>query len=195
MTVRRALAALKQKGAVSCVQGQGTFVRVPDLSKATFRLSSGTGRWVEGSAETRLLSVAMDRADAKTARILGLAEGERVVSLRRLVTDPSGPLMYYCEYVLYDPRRPLLESQLQPTSLDAFLQSDRGVRLPRGELTVRAVNLDQESANIFNQPEGKAALCLEHVFLDAEGRPASWGYVLLRPDLFQLRAQLDTIGK
>ena len=40
MTVRRALTTLKGQGLISCVQGRGSFVRSPDLSKSTFRLAS-----------------------------------------------------------------------------------------------------------------------------------------------------------
>jgi GntR family transcriptional regulator len=190
MTVRRALTALKGQGLISCIQGRGSFVRSPDLSKSTFRLASLSGEWLEGSAEIRLLSVAMARADSKTAAMLGIAERQRVVCLRRLVTSNTGPTMYHSEFVVYDPRRPLLESQLQLTSLHAFLESDRGERFPQGELTIKAMNLDAESAEILGEREGAAALCLEHLFRDAGGRPVSWGYFLLRAELFQLRAQL-----
>jgi GntR family transcriptional regulator len=192
MTVRRALTTLKGQGTISCFQGRGSFVRSPDLSRSTFRLASLSGEWLDSSAEVRLLSVAMTRADRKTAAMLGIGEGQRVVCLRRLVTNNSGPTMYHSEYVVYDPRRPLLESQLQLTSLHAFLESDRGKRFPRGELTVRAKNLDRDSAEALGEPEGAAALCLEHLFRDVAGNPVSWGYFLLRAELFQLSAQLES---
>jgi DNA-binding GntR family transcriptional regulator len=192
MTVRRALTTLKDQGQISCFQGRGSFVRSPDLSRSTFKLASLSGQWLDGSAEIRLLSVAMTRADGKTATMLGITEGQRVVCLRRLVTSNAEPTMYHSEYVVYDPRRPLLESQLQLTSLHAFLESDRGKRFPRGELTVRAMNLDRDSAEALGEPEGAAALCLEHLFRDVAGNPVSWGYFLLRAELFQLSAQLES---
>jgi DNA-binding GntR family transcriptional regulator len=192
MTARRALGSLKNQGLISCVQGRGSFVRSPDLSKSTFRLTSASGDWLDSSAEVRLLSVAMSRADAKTARMLGVAEGQRVVSLRRLVTSGARPAMYHNEFVLHDPRRPLLESQLQLMSLSAFLESDRGERFPQGDLTVTAMNLDRETADALGEPEGAAALCLEHLFLDAGGHPVSWGYLFLRSESFQLRAQMGS---
>ena len=192
MTVRRALNTLKGQGLISCVQGRGSFVRSPDLSKSTFRLVSHSGEWLDGSAEIRLLSVAMTRADNKTAAMLGVAENQRVVCLRRLVTSKAGPTMHHTEYVVYDPRRPLLESQLQLTSLHAFLESDRGERFPRGELTVRATNLEPEGAEALGEPDGAAALCLEHLFRDVAGQPVSWGYFLLRAELFQLSARLES---
>jgi DNA-binding GntR family transcriptional regulator len=192
MTVRRALATLKGQGLISCVQGRGSFVRSPDLSKSTFRLASLSGEWLDGSAEIRLLSVSMTRADEQTAAMLRVAQGQRVACLRRLVTSTTGPTMYHNEYLVYDPRRPLLESQLQLTALHAFLESDRGQRFPHGELTVRATNLDRESAAALGEPEGAAALCLEHLFRDVAGHPVSWGYFLLKADLFRLKAELGS---
>ncbi len=192
MTVRRALTTLKTRGLISCVQGRGSFVRAPDLGKSTFRLASQSGEWLDGSAEIRLLSVTMPRADEKTAAMLGISEGRRIVCLRRLVFAGTGPTMYHTEFVVYDPRRPLLESQLQLTALHAFLESDRGERFPRGDLVVRATNLDRESAEALGEPEGNAALCLEHLFRDVAGHVVSWGYFLLRAELYELRAQLGS---
>jgi len=191
MTVRRAFATLKGRGLISCVKGRGSFVRSADLSNSIFRLSSVVGDWLDESAEIRLLSVSMARADERTAARLDIALGQRVVCLRRRVSYDGCPAMLHTEYVICDPRRPLLESQLQLTSLHAFLESERGQRFPRGELTARAVNLDTESAAALGEREGAAALCLEHLFRDADGRPVSLGWFLLRAEQFQLRARIE----
>lgn len=190
MTVRRALTTLENRGLVTGVKGRGTFARSPNLSDSMFRLDSPTGEWLDESAEIRLLSAAMTRADEKVAAMLGVVGGTRVIYLRRLVLYDGNPAMYHTEYITYDPRRPFVESQLQLTSLHAFLDSGRAQRFPRGELTLSAVNLDAESAEVLGQPEGALALCLEHVFQDGDRTPVSWGWFLLRAELFRLRARL-----
>jgi DNA-binding GntR family transcriptional regulator len=137
MTVRRALAVLDNQGLISGEKGRGVFARSVDLGDSAFRLDSLTGDWLDESAEIRLLSAEMTRADERVARILAVAQGERVVYLRRLVLHEGNPVMYHTEYIRYDPRRPLVESQLQLTSLHAFLDSGRARRFPRGELTLQ----------------------------------------------------------
>lgn len=190
MTVNRAITELKERGLVSAVKGRGTYARSLDLSDSSFRLVSTAGAWLGGSAEIRLLSVAMDRAEKEIADRLQIAVGERVVSLRRLVSEDGHPVMLHTEYVISDPLRPLLESQLQLTSLHGFLRSDRGERYTRGELRVRAIDLDEEGSRILGQEVGAAALRLEHLFRDTDNRPVTFGWFLLRADQFELFSRL-----
>lgn len=190
MTMRRAMSKLENQGLVTGIKGKGTFARSPDLGDSAFRLDSLTGEWLNGSADIRLLSASMTRADERVATMLRVAPGARVIYLRRLVLYDGNPAMYHREYITYDPRRPLVESQLQLTSLHAFLDSGGAQRFPRGELTLTAVNLDDEGARALGQPAGALALCLEHVFQERDHTPVSWGWFLLRAELFRLRARL-----
>jgi DNA-binding GntR family transcriptional regulator len=190
MTVRRALTILQDQGLVSGIRGRGTFARSIDLGDSVFRLDSLTGDWLDESAEIRLLSASMTRADEKVAAMLGIEPGERMIYLRRLVLHDGSPAMYHTEYIVYDPRRPLVESQLQLTSLHAFLDSGRAHRFPLGELTLTAVILDSESAHVLGEAEGALALRLEHVFQQSDRTPVSWGWFLMRAELFRLRARL-----
>lgn len=190
MTMRRAISRLQSQGLVTGVKGKGTFARSLDLGDSVFRLDSLTGEWLNGSADIRLLSASMTRADERVSAMLGVAPGARVIYLKRLVLYDGEPAMYHREYITYDPRRPLVESQLQLTSLHAFLDSGGAQRFPRGELTLTAVNLDEEGARALGQPTGALALCLEHVFQERDRTPVSWGWFLLRAELFRLRARL-----
>ena len=190
MTVRRALSLLEQQGLATGVKGRGVYARSRDLADSVFRLDSLSGEWLDESAEIRLLSAAMTRADGRVAAMLHVAPGEKVIHLRRVVFSSGIPAMYHTEYIVYDPRRPLVESQLQLTSLHAFLDSGGAQKFPRGELTVTAVKLDAESAQVLGESEGALALRLEHVFRESDRTPVSWGWFLLRAELFRLRARL-----
>jgi DNA-binding GntR family transcriptional regulator len=192
MTVRRALSLLEQQGLVTGVKGRGVYARSRDLADSMFRLDSLSGEWLDESAEIRLLSASMAKADDKVAAMLHVTPGNRVIHLRRVVFSSGIPAMYHTEYIVYDPRRPLVESQLQLTSLHAFLDSGGAQKFPRGELTVTAVKLDAESAQVLGESEGALALRLEHVFRESDRTPVSWGWFLLRAELFRLRAVLGS---
>ena len=142
MTVRRALSLLEQQGLVTGVRGRGIYARSRDLAASMFRLGSLSGEWLDESAEIRILSATMTKADDHVAQMLLVAPGQKVIHLRRVVFSSGIPAMYHTEYITYDPRRPLVESQLQLTSLHAFLDSGTARRFPRGELPLNAVKLD-----------------------------------------------------
>lgn len=190
MTVRRAVEILESQGLISAKQGRGTFARSVNLSDSIFRLDFLAGEWLDESADIRLLSASMTRADHQVACRLGVEQGDMVIHLRRLVLYDAVPAMYHTEYIIYDPRRPLVESQLQLTSLHAFLESGRARRFPRGELSLAAISLDADGARALDETEGASALRLEHVFSENDGAPVSWGWFLLRAELFRLRARL-----
>lgn len=190
MTLRRALARLQNQGLIKAVRGKGTFVRSPSLGDSLFRLDPLSGHWLDESAEIRLLSAAMTRADEKVASMLRIKVNERVIFMRRLVLHDNVPAMYHSEYIVYDPRRPLVESQLKLTSMSAFLDPGRAHSFPRGELTLTAVTLSEEDARVLGEQAGALALRLEHVFQEADGTPISWGWFLLKAELFRLRARI-----
>lgn len=190
MTLRKALARLKSQGVITAVRGKGTFVRSPSLGESLFRLDPIAGGWIDEAVEIRLLSAAMSRADDQVARVLEVATGDRVIYLRRLVLREGRPVMYHKEYIMYDPRWPLVEVQLRLTSMSAFLDSARAQCFPQGELTLTAVALEPEDAQALGQSEGAPAFRLEHVFREADGSPVSWGWFLLPAELFRLRARL-----
>ena len=195
MTLRRALTVLEDQGLLYGVKGKGTFVKSPNLSEPDFRLDPVIDVGLDEPADTRLLSVTMTRADARSAEVLGVPVGTRLVHLRRLVQKNGIPAMYHNKYILYDPTRVLVESQLQLTALDSLLESDRAQRFYHSELTIAAVLLDADSAKILGRQEGDPALSLEHVFFDTEDQPVSYGSFLLRSDLFRLRSRPGTARK
>lgn len=190
MTLRRALMLLTDKGLISAEKGRGTFARSFGLSDSVFTVEQLMGGWLEDSSEVRLLSAATTKAEDRVAAKLEVPAGSRVVHLRRLVLNKQVPAVYHSEYVVFDPRRPLVESQLQLTSLHSLLEAKRGQGFSRGEVTLGAVALDEEAAKVLGEQTARPALCMEHVFWDSDGSPVSWGCFLLRSDLFRLRARL-----
>ncbi len=187
VTVRRAISLLLDRGLVTTTQGKGTFVRSLDIGEAVFRLHEITEMWTgDESVDVLLLEARIRPAGEPEAFMLHTEPAEPLVYLRRLIRRRGVPLIYQVEHVVYDEHRPLVESQLQVTSLDGVLLAGRGEGVPSGRLTIQAVSLDAEAAKYLKVPDGSPAFCLEHLFLDFEGRPVSWGRFLCRADQFRL---------
>ncbi len=190
MTLRRALNILITRGLIVTEKGRGTYARPVVLSDSIFRLRDLTVDFFDESVEMRLLAASTVKASKRVSAMLRIRPGERVVHLRRLALKRAKPALYHVEYVVYDPRRPLVESQLQLTSLDGFLETARGKSFPRGDIVLRSVALSAKDAEVLGQPAGAPAMCLEHLFEDLERRPVSWGWFLMRADMFELRTSL-----
>lgn len=191
MTVRRAINILLDRGLVTTTQGKGTFVRALDLGEAVFRLQEVTDMWVgDDSVDVLLLEASIIPASERVAAMLERPIGSPTVFMRRLIQRRGVPLIYQLEHVMYDEHRPLVEAQLQITSLDGLLRSSRGRGIPSGQLTVLAVSLSPDEASFLGVPEGSPAFCLEHLFRDFGGELVSWGLFLCRADQFRLTTRV-----
>jgi DNA-binding GntR family transcriptional regulator len=191
MTVRRAINILLDRGLVTTTQGKGTFVRSPDMGEAIFRLQEITDLWVDdASVAVLLLEASIRAADEQVAAMLDLTPGDPIVFLRRVIQRKGQPLIYQQEHVVYDEHRPLVEAELQVTSLEGLLHSPQVEGVLGGRLIIQAVSLGADSAAVLGVPAGSAAFCLESLFGDSGGQPVSWGRFLCRADQFRLTSYL-----
>jgi DNA-binding GntR family transcriptional regulator len=191
MTIRRAINILVEKGLIAATQGKGTFVRSLDIGETVFRLHELKAGWTDGDhTVVRLLEATIVSVDGRAAEKLAIPAGDHGIYIRRLILQESVPAMYHREYLIYDPARPVVEAQLQITSLAGLLQGRSAEGLRRGSLTMEAVAINEEEAEILHIPGNSAAFSLEHTFYDFDDRPVSWGWFLCRSDLFNLTAQI-----
>jgi len=188
MTVRRAIGVLLDRGFVSTTRGRGTFVKPLHISAASFELSEFHDLLADPAVTVRLLEARVVPAGARAAVNLGVAEGTRVISIRRLLERGDQPLLYHREALVYDPERPTVEAELGVTALRDLFEGGAAAGPKRGELTVHASVLTAEEAQHVGRPAGSAALVLEHLFFDYDDRPMTWGRFVCRGDLLQFRA-------
>jgi DNA-binding GntR family transcriptional regulator len=191
MTVRRAINILLDRGLVTTTRGKGTFVRPLDMGGAVFRLQEITDLWVDdATVDVLLLEARIAPAQAQVANMLQLAVEDPIVYMRRLVKRKEVTLIYQQEHVVYDEHRPLVEAQLQITSLEGLFSSAQGEGMLSGRLSIQAVSLDGETAGFLGVAEGSPAFCLESLFRDFDGKPVSWGRFLCRADQFRLTTNI-----
>lgn len=191
MTVRRVINMLVESGLVTAFQGKGTFVKGLNLGEAAFRLEELKDQLAGGQATTvRLIEARIVAAEERVARKLRVSEGDCAVYIRRLLSQEGTPTTYHREYLIYDPRRPVVEGDLQITSLEGLFKGERGEGLRAGDLTMEAVTLREEEAVLLQTPAGSPAFCLEHVFYDFDFSPISWGWFIFRSDRFKLTTHI-----
>jgi GntR family transcriptional regulator len=145
------------------------------------------------SADVHLLDVRIVSADERTARKLELAEGDPTIYIRRLFTREEKPIFYHRAYLIFDPTRPIVEAEMDVTSLRGLFTSADSTMLKRGQLTIEATMMNEEEAKILQIPLPAAAFYLEHLFYDFKNCPISWGWFIFRSDHLRFRTQVGII--
>jgi DNA-binding GntR family transcriptional regulator len=195
MTVRRSINALLDQDIVSTVQGSGTYVKGPDLFRVTFNLDQFHELFRDKErTRVRILEVLINRADDATAKRLKIEVGERTILIRRLLVRDGDPTLYHEEYLVYDPRLPSVEAELEVTSLHGLFVGTGESKFKRGDLAIKAAVLSKEEADILNTMPMQPAFRLEHVFYDFDDKPVSWGRFTCRGDRLIFTASVGLSG-
>jgi GntR family transcriptional regulator len=192
MTVRRSINLLADQGVVSTAQGRGTFVRGLELSTAFFDLQDLHELFGSGSeGAIKLLDVRVVSADERTARKLELPLGAPAIYIRRLFSRDGEPVFYHRGYLVYDPARPIVEAEMDVTSLQGLFANVSNSLLKWGQLAIEATLLSAEEAELLCKPLPAAGFYLEHLFYDFDNRPLSWGWFIIPGDRLRFAA---TVG-
>jgi len=185
ITVRAAIEALAEEGALLRIQGKGTFVThlrkkklmlADGLSFAEFCLQNGF------TAGRRLLCRQTEPADGQDQADLSLAPGDEVLRIDRLLLADGLPIMLSCERYRME-YAPLMEKDLERGSLLALVKE----LAPGGQVfslrrTVECSAAGPGEAGLLGVPKGAPLLLLRDVMADAEGRPIRRSKELLAGD-------------
>ncbi|MBC7250228.1 MAG: GntR family transcriptional regulator [Anaerolineae bacterium] len=189
MTVRRAINLLTDQNVVTTVQGRGTFVKAVQLGAAAFDLSDLQAMFSD-DAVVKLVEARFVAADERTARKLQIEVGEYAIYIRRLLLIHNEPAFYHRGYLIYDPTRPIVESELEVTVLKGLFDGTGSPLIKRGELSMEAALLTEEEAAILQVSLPAAGWLLEHRFFDFDDKPVSWGWFVCHGDRFRLHTKI-----
>lgn len=182
-TVRRALDRLERAGRVYRIQGSGTFVSEPRVSKSleltSFSEDMRDRGMVPGSAELRIT-----RASAGEACFaLDLSPHEPVVRIHRVRTADGIPMAV--ENIVIPAALVPDDFDLTPEgSLYAVMQQHSVLQVDRAEQRIQAVIVDEESAVALGVPVFSPGLRVERTVFDLRGRPVEHAVSLYRGDRY-----------
>jgi GntR family transcriptional regulator len=189
MTVRRSIKMLVDQGVVTTIQGSGTFVKAPDLGGANFSMKEFYSIFKDRKkAKIKLLEAGTLKADKETAFRLRIEEGKRIVLLKRLVLKEGDPIIFHREFLIYDPVRPIIETELEVTTLYGLFERSGQTAIKRGDLSLEAMVLNPEEARLLNTMPLLPAFRIEHLFYDFDEKPLSWGQFICRGDQLRFKA-------
>jgi len=193
MTVRRSINLLADQDVVSTAQGKGTFVKPLELSTATFHLQKLHDLF--DNATVKLLDARIVSADERTSRKLRIEEGQHVIYISRLLSRNNEPIFYHRAYLLYDPTRPIVEAEMDATSLQGLLANANNDMLKNGTLTIEVTLMNEKEARILHTEMPSAAFYLEHLFCDFDDLPISWGWFICPSDRLSFTTHIGLDNK
>ncbi len=190
MTVRRAVQILQEQGVVDTSQGKGSFVKPIKIDMFSFQLSPLQQLFADRKTEIKLVEADLVFPDAKTRQILSAADEDRVVYLLRLISRDGVPVLIHKESLVYDPHRPLVESEMEVTSLSGLFSGNGHTDLKKGEMAISTAIVSDEESRLLKIPERSDVFLIEHVFYDFEDRAVSFGRFLCRSDLITFNTRV-----
>jgi len=195
MTVRRSIKTLLNQGVVSTIQGSGTYVKAPDLAAVTFGMEEFHNIFKDKErTKVKILEVLIVKADQSAANRLKINVGDRTILIRRVLIRDGDPILYHKEQLIYDPFRPVVEAELEVTSLHGLFVGTGETKLKSGTLTIEAAVLTKEEADVLNTIPMQPAFRIEHIFSDFEDKPVSWGRFVCRGDRLKFTTTVGLSG-
>lgn len=194
MTVRQAVGVLVEHGLLERVPGRGTYVKELSWSGAPFFIDGLVETVRARQTKVNIIRSEVLRANASVAAQLGIELGDSVIFLRRHIMGEEGVLLVQEGYLLLDPRRPVVEAELEATYITGlFTGSGQGL-IKRAALSIRPALMSDEDAQTLDRPLGSVGFRLECSFFDASLAPLAVGWFIAPEDQLKLTAQIGISG-
>lgn len=176
-TVRKAIDELAAENMLVRRQGKGTFVATHSDPRSFYRflrLVPDDGKAAHGVSDP--FSCEVIAAGADVAAALGLAVGDKVVFVKRVLRFRGEPVVFDQIYLVAELFDGLTLEALQggERSLYSLFESDYGVRMIQAEEHLRAVAADVESAGLLGVKPGDPLLLVERTAYTYGNKPVEW---------------------
>jgi GntR family transcriptional regulator len=184
LTVRRVLDRLERDRLVYRVQGAGTFVNSPQISKSVELTSFSEDMRERGLRPgSKLVRAEIEAAGPAIGYALGLSPSAEVLHLERVRTADDEPMCLEHSYLPRDLVPGLAELEITG-SLYELLEARYNLRMERAEQTISATVVDVATANLLGVPPFSPAFRVDRTGYDNRGRPIERAESLYRGDRY-----------
>ena len=191
MTVRQAVGMLAEQGLLRRVHGSGTYVCGPDWTRATFTLEGLLERLQDKSGiSIKILRASMRKASLQASAALNVVEGTPIISIMRLVSHEGRPFLLNKAALRFDPRSPIVESELEVSSLSGLFTGEGNSFIKKALLLVEPCLLTPMEAGHLKIAAEAAAFKINYTFYDYTDSPVGSGWFLAPKTAVQLRTRI-----
>lgn len=200
ITVRRAIQGLVDAGLLEKHRGKGTFVAVPKHVVSTNN-HGGFSKYLEKEgrrSQQKILEKAYRHADARQAAMLGINEGDRIVFIRRLVSEDGFPLAIDELSVSAERFPDLMELFENDVSFYDLLANHYHVEYGSSEITLDVSTAKVEEAHLLCCATGNPLFILRKQMMDAQKVPVHYSKSVVRGDrvtyMFKTESNIMTMA-
>ncbi len=191
VTIRQALAELRQTGLVESRQGKGYFARQIKPVQDLQRLQGFEEMLEPYGIETRskVIEHLEVPADSETANALQLAPDESVVRIARArIAGGTAVSLNISMFPLLLGRR-IVSLDISRHDIFNLLETRLNIQLGYADLTFSVVPVDERHAAHIDAEPGEPSICIHRLTHDLAGAPIGFELIYCRVDAMQFRAQ------
>lgn len=182
MTARQGISLLVDGGYLYSVPGKGYYVAAPNLDKII--IDASRDHFFGQKMKVTLKKVDVITADDTLAAKMETQAGEVILRMQLTLDSREGPVALDSRYLPYRKGEPLLENELQYADFPHIAARHSKVVLAKSKFNIGAILLTAKEAQALETEQGMAALCIEQLLFDREGKPLGWSRMVCRSDRY-----------
>jgi len=193
-TVRKAIDELAKSHLLVRRQGKGTYVATHAEQQVQFRflkLKPDSGDITP--AQRQIVDCKTLKASSHMAKTLGLATGDQVFQVRRVLSFDGTPTIYEDIWLPGAPFSGLTAERLSNDTgpMYALFETEFGIRMVRAQESLRAVNPSPDEALLLQVERNTPLLRVERLAFTYQDIPMEWRVGVYRTDHHHYRNELN----
>jgi len=179
MTVRQAFSLLAEQGLLKRVHGRGTFVCGPNWTQSSFNMTGLLEILSDkDNIDIKILNVGIIEAKPRAAAALNLEPGSHIVYLVRLVSCRRRPILLNKAYLIFNPRSPIVESELERSLLFELFSDQGNSVVKKATLKLEPWLLNSKEATFLEMDAAAPAFKICYTSYDYSDSPLGTGWFM-----------------
>jgi GntR family transcriptional regulator len=174
-TIRKALDEMTAEKIFVRKQGKGTFVSQHSENRSLFHFFCITdGRGQRQIPDSRTISLKKGIANKKEIKRLQIAQGSRVIRIKRIRYLKKKPIMSQSITLGMDIFKNLLDQEGIPNTLYSLYETNYEVKVLKVVERLRAVSALKEDAELLEIEDGSPVMEIDRTAIAIDGRHVEW---------------------